>query len=70
MRVARQSHTENRKGEMNLSDKGGLVMGSELVEEGEEGLVKCADGGVEGGPGSTTEGEAELAAPVLGVRCD
>ena len=40
-----------------------------MVEEGEEESMKSAEGGGEGGPGSTMEGEVGLAALGL-VRCD
>jgi len=68
--MARPFHTENRKWETNLSDKGGLAMESGLGVGVEEGLVKCAEGGVEGDPSRMAEGGVELAVLGLVVRCD
>lgn len=57
----RQSQTEKRRGEMNLTDMVDLAMELGLMaEEEEEGLEKRAEGCVGGGAGGNLEEEVEV----------
>jgi len=61
MRVVRQFQTEERRGEMNLTDTVDLVTELGLMAEEEEaGLEKRAEGRVGGGTGGNLEEEVEV----------